>query len=200
MPVFNVSAARAFGFKDNPGLFGHLTSFQIGKNTLVADMTLETPLGGGDVNIVGALSDITWGGESPGAGDPIHISAEISPENAMQVKALSRLSRPDDHVTFSFVVYHYDQENKAYYVACQGAADGKPLNSRLLEHTLAVSDEGAAPVPGGGIVLFRVVAELLPDTTGQNIALAQSSTKRYIKRWGIDVKETAPEEMASTTA
>ena len=81
-----------------------------------------------------------------------------------------------------------------------GAADGKPLNSRFLKHTLAVSDEGAPPMPGTGIVLFRVVAELLPDTTGQNIALAQSSTKRYIKKWGIDVKETAPEEMAGTTA
>ena len=82
-------------------------------------MTLGTPLDGGDVKVVGALSDITWGGDGPGVGDPIHISAEISTENAMQVKAFTHLTQPDDHVTVSFVVYNYDQENKAWYVACQ---------------------------------------------------------------------------------
>jgi hypothetical protein len=208
MPIFDVSAARAFGFKSNPGAFGHLTSLQIGGDKLDADISLETP-SGGTVTVVGALSDIAWGiGDRPEPNDPIYFLGEISSENAIRVKALLLRTQPEIRVTFSFTVYDYDFEEKTYFVACQGAADETPLKSHFRVRrdgttTLAVADEGAAPVPGAGIELFALQAQVMPEQIAQTILVRASPTRQTTKTWqepGAGHDAAVQEQMAGTKA
>ena len=199
VPNFYLSVRRALGLTEHKEPFGHLTSLQIGTtNILAADIEVVTPFDGSTLNIVGPLTSIDWVG---GVGDPIELSAQLSQQNALTVKALLLQTQIPERFTASFVVYQYDEEMKTHFVACQGAADGKTLSGRLNSRRLAVAEEGMLPVPGADFSLFEMAAELQPGDTGQNIMLAVSPEKRYVKRWGLDIKkETVPEDMASTTA
>jgi hypothetical protein len=213
MPIFDVSAARAFGFNSNPGPLGHLTSFQIGTaDKLDADFGVEIPPAddhpdGGNIQVVGVLNAIAWGsGRRPQPTDPVYISAEISAANRAKVQELKRRSQHDVRITFSFVIYDYDQEAKRYFVACQGA-DRKPLQGRLREladgdTSLEVADEATA-MPGQANMAFELTAELLPESIPQTILIGLTPTHKVAKPWqapGPDAHATAQEEMAGTTA
>jgi hypothetical protein len=195
MPVFDVSAARAFGLTDEPGAFGHLTSLEIGGDKLDADITVEAPIpdggNGGTVKVVGPLELIAWGsGDSAGPGDPIYFSVDISSQNQARVAQILNKSEGDASVKFSFVVYDYDMQPKTYFAACEAGAGDKPLSSHFRkrstgEITLEVAEE-AAPV-AAGTMLFHLEGVVEPEPIAQTITLRSSSEMATAKQWGIKV-------------
>jgi hypothetical protein len=209
MPIFDVSAARAFDFKSNKGAFGHLRSLEIAGYTLDADVSVQTPLtdANANANVVGILSGIAWGsGHNPGITDPILLSVEISLANAAKVREILHRPPTEIQVTISFAVYNYDHVEEKYFVACQGAADETALKGhvRRLGNSIALEiEEDATALPQAGTKLFQLTAELEPAPITQMIALGTSATTKIVKPWGVqtsDVQATAPEEMAGTTA
>lgn len=207
MPIFDVSAARAFDFKNDKGALGHLTSLELAGHTLDTDISIQTPTTGANANVVGILSGIAWGsGHNPGITDPILLSVEISSANAAMVRDLLHRTPTEIEVTISFAVYNYDHVEEKYFVACQGAADETALKGhvRRLGNSIALEiEEEATALPQAGSKLFQLTAELEPAPITQMIALGTSATAKIVKPWGVqtsDVQAPAPEEMAGTTA
>ena len=207
MPIFDVSAARAFDFKNNKGGLGHVTSLELAGSTLEADVSVQTPVTETNANVVGILSGIAWGsGHNPGITDPILLSMEISSTNAATIRNLLRQPPTEIQVAISFAVYSYDYTAEKYFVACQGAADETALKGHVhrVGNSLALEiEQDATALPQAGTQLFQLTAELEPAPITQMIALGTSSTTKIVKPWGVktsDVQATAPEEMAGTTA
>jgi len=205
MPIFDVSAARAFDFTSSKGAMGHLKSLDLAGYTLDADVSVQSPPTGANTNVVGILSGIAWGsGRNPAVTDPILLAVEISSANAAKAKDVLHRPPTGGRVTFSFAVYDYDHVAEKYFVACQGAADETTLQGhvRKLGNSIAleIEEEGTA-LQQAGTTLFQLTADVEPEPTSQMIALGMSATAKIVKPWGMqtsDVQATATEEMAGT--
>jgi hypothetical protein len=181
---------------------GYLTDFGgLGLSVpLAKDLTVSLPYNnpvptytpivpvGNTVHVVAVLEQFEWNG---GVGDPLNLSFYVSQENATQIKTLQQSTLKTNQITaFGFWIANYDQETKQWFEQTYPQNPAKP--SGLLKSGSLTVDLTPVPVKEGiDVTVYKVSFAITPPANQTaTLWLANSSTQRVVKQWGLTVGKT----------
>ena len=158
---------------------------------LKADLIATHPVTGDAMTVVGVLEKFSWSG---GAGDLLKLEFYVSQENATQIKALQQAALKTTHVRgLNWWIEDYDQETKAWF---EQAYPASPLNGIIAGKDHPQLDVDLNPVvvkDGIDVNVFKVVIAVSPSANQQYaLHFANSSAKKVVKTWGLQVGTLAP--------
>ncbi|MCF2910449.1 hypothetical protein L1285_19240 [Pseudoalteromonas sp. DL2-H2.2] len=183
------SVEQGFNFqKDAQIPVGYITSLKIGDREYKKDLavTVPTDISGDKVKVVGVISHIFWEG---GHADPIIFDCRISTGNKESSAVLQHTSMNDTSVSFSFVVYDYDPQEKTFYPNFHtNEIDLRGLISKVggeLEFGVDLdrADEVTSPKN------FSFFLGVMPTEEKQEAHFAVTTSAKFVKKWGVVVAE-----------
>jgi hypothetical protein len=155
-------------------------------NELKMDTSMTPP----KITCVGVIESLSWNG---GVGDPISVTAMISSENAMQIKAkLQTTLKTTSIKKLSWWIANFDEENKVWFeesypkdpthVTGQLNAPGKT------DVRLFVDDEATKVAANIDVNVYRVSFEIVPAANSTYVlGFGISQQKKHVKAWGLKV-------------
>jgi len=141
------------------------------------------------LKVIAVLEKFEWNG---GVGDPLSISGWVSQENAFQIKALQQTTLKNTGITaFGFWIADYDQETKKWFEQAYPQNPEKPSG---IVKSLEV-DLSPVPVKDGiDVNVYKVSFAITPPANQTTaLLLANSSTARVVKQWGLVISTMAKE-------
>jgi hypothetical protein len=177
------SVFNGFNFRrDKHEMIGHVTSLKIGDKAFTADFSLTKPDDEAEVKVVGVLSDFNWAG---GYAEPTSFNFQISITNKNEVALLLHTEIKSLAVEICYNVYEYDRDAKEFYrsVHTNDAALTGLIQIEGEERILYLQDEPGMEVEQP--LNFGVVLGVVPEDTAQEIHLAVSTDKKFVKQWGV---------------
>jgi hypothetical protein len=147
----------------------------------------------GKMTATGVIENISWEG---GVGDPICVSAYISTENALTLKAKMQGTLATTKVTkLAWWVINFDTEKKAWFEEWHPLAPAVmtgQLNAAGQDLRVAVSDEATRVAPNIDVNVYNVYFEVVPAANvTHTMTLASGEGKKVAKNWGLTVGTTA---------
>lgn len=166
---------------------------------------LTAPAAGGDsgnkkVTVVGIIENFSWGG---GVGDPICISAYVSAENAQQLQVKQQTTLKTTTITkLSWWIANYDEETKAWFEEAHPMTPAEvkgQLNAPgKTDIRLAVASEAVKIAPNIDVNVYNVYFEIVPAANqSYDLRFATSTSKQFIKGWGLKVGTLATAAVGS---
>jgi len=116
--------AAQLDYTTSPGhVFGQLTTFSLGGQSLTADESSAVPKGisGAATSVVGDLTSFRWGGS---IGDPVELQFSASRGNVQKVDVLGHTAAGTLSVSEHVTIYQYDAVAKAWFTAFDCAFSG----------------------------------------------------------------------------
>jgi len=135
--------------------------------------------------VVGVIEKFSWAG---GVGDAIQISAWVSQQNAVQLKALQQTTLKTTAISaLGFWIGDYDQETKVWFEQAYPAAPAK-VGAQLKPSGLNV-DLSPTPVKAGiDVNVYKISLEIVPGANqASTLQFATSSKAKVAKSWGLVV-------------
>ncbi|MDB4991444.1 MAG: hypothetical protein JWN04_6622 [Myxococcaceae bacterium] len=142
------------------------------------------------ITCVGVIESLAWNG---GVGDPIQITAMLSSENALQLKAKLQTTLKTTAVSkLQWWIVNFDEENKKWFeesypldpvhVTGQLNAPGKT------DVRLWVADEATKVASNIDVNVHQVMFEIVPAANSTYVlGFSLNATKKYANAWGLKV-------------
>jgi hypothetical protein len=177
------SVFNAFNFRrDVHESIGHLVELTIGETTFEQDLELHDPEEDGKVTVVAPISSISWSG---GFSEPVSINFFLSVTNKNEMATLLHTDMKSIEVVFSYDIFDYDPDARVWYKSFH--SNDTALNGLLhvqgTQRDLYLDDH-----PGTEVEQPRnygVNLGIVPEAEAQEIHLAVSQDKKFVKQWGV---------------
>ena len=188
MPQFakSMDVYQGFNFKkDKQTPVGFITKLTLGDITLEADQqSVKDPEQPGQnigSNVVGVLSHYLW---ETGTTDAMYLSAQISVKNKTALAAKLLTDWTNMEVTFSYVVYEYDPQQKKYFKSNWADAELKGLLEKNGDSlNLTVADDPSREVQSPENYTLQI--GIKPQTAEQMVNMATGVGLNLTKVWGV---------------
>ena len=177
------SVFNAFNFKrDVQDRIGHLVSLKIGDKDMTADISLKKPTDEAAEKCVGVISNLSWSG---GLAEPINIAFQVSITNKNEIATLLHTTMKSTVIEWNFNIYEYDKEAKTYFLSfhCNSTAIKGLIETHGSERVFYLSDEPSSEVQKPEN--YQVVIGTVPEDQQQDIHMAVSNDKKFVKPWGV---------------
>lgn len=209
---FSFECDKASGFVMDPNehkCVGYLTNLaELGLSTpLAKDLTISLPFKNpvptyepivsdksfdpvhNTVHVVAVLEQFEW---NSGVGDPLNFICWVSQENAFQIKTLQQMTLKTTKITaFGFWIANYDQETKQWFEQAYPQNPEQP-GGLLSGGNLNVDLTPVVVKDGIDVNVYKVSFAISPPANQSTaISLANSSTARVVKQWGLVVSTLA---------
>lgn len=160
---------------------GHATSLTIGELKLAANISLKEPINEANTKVAMAMSNFSW---STGEADPIRFMGVVDLDNKNGLQSMLFTTMKSTKVEIGFSIYEYDEDAKAYFKSVWVDADLKGvLRVEGTERDIYLAKEAGAIVQQPKN--YELQFSLVPEDTQQDIQLAVSQTKKFVKKWGV---------------
>ncbi len=204
---------------------GYLTAFEglgLGSDNLPADIAVYSPYGGPAgayaglgalldtssrlMSTVGVLESLTFEG---GVSDPICVSAYLSQQNAVLLKAKMKSTLTTTKITkLGYWIVNFDEETKVWFeeafpLGALGAEDGG-LKGQLnapggLDVRLQIADEPVKVSPSIDVNVYKMYFEIVPAADAlYSLNFATSPQTKFVRNWGLKVGASAASAMGGS--
>lgn len=140
------------------------------------------------VKVVGVIESFSWNG---GVGDPVCISAYISSENALQIKAKMKTTLKTTSISkLAWWIANFDEETKEWFEEAFPMAP-KEITGQLnapgkSDIRLSVADEATKIAPNIDANVYNMYFEVVPAANQTcDFHFATSKNNKFVRRWGL---------------
>jgi hypothetical protein len=177
--------ANGFNFKrDIQNPLGHLKAVTIGQEAIEANMEVISPETGDKVNVVGIISDLSWGG---GDAHPISISCQISNSNKVLLTGLTGDTLHDTSVELDFDIFKYDPapDQRKFYKCfhCNDEIVKGRLQKSGGQLEISIAQEASQEVESP--LNFTLYFAVNPEEIEQVLHVAHAVGANKTSRWGV---------------
>ena len=157
-----------------------------------------------NIYTVGVIESLSWAGSTA---DPICVSAYITSELAMEIKAAQKTSFNHTRVDqLSWWLFDYDPEKKDWFENAYPNGDVEKkvsgeirgqVNKNGNDVVFNIASDGVKIHPNLESMVYNIYFETVPGTDElYTLGFNLGKEKKYIKPWGVQIGKTAQGEYA----
>lgn len=185
MPAVNkyCSVTNGFNFRrDLHENIGHITTLKVSDKKFEADFELKEPLDEKDEKVVGVISNFDWEG---GFAQEMQFYFQVSIDNKNSALMLLHTDIKKLDVEMTFNIYEYDKQSGSFFKSLH-------TNDKVLKGVIAVAGDErqfrTEDDPNPEVQMpenYGVTLVYVPQDIEQEIHMAVSTDKKFVKQWGI---------------
>jgi len=185
MPPVNkyCSVTNGFNFRrDVHEDIGHITTLKVSDKKFEADFELKEPLDEKEEKVVGVISGFDWEG---GYAQPLAFNFQVSIDNKNAALMLLHTDMKKLDVEMTFNIYEYDKQSGSFFKSLH-------TNDKPLKGVISVAGEQrefhTEDEPNPEVQMpenYGVTLVYVPQDEQQEIHMAVSTDKKFVKPWGI---------------